>query len=505
MSTPTKHAIFTLALVFSFVAYGQKEVRLYEKAEQELQASHYLEALTYYKEISDINPAFEDVEFKLEVCSLLSTPGDNKPIEGFLAMEETYGDTDDRYYYWLGKIYVHRYMIDEAIDSFDKFRQRVALTGSESQEFVESLLAHAERLKEYFYNPDDYAIHHLESPVNSPFSELSPVYSEEQDELLFASDRDGSGITPFKIYYTRSKAEGWDPLTQVETLGSFTRNNANIEVVNDDGRLFIFREENGGDLFYSEPSGDSWTIPVEFDSKVSNNQLASHFFINEHEDRIVFATNVNDEGLDIYESFKDPKNGRWSKPSPFHSAINTKYNEDSPYLSPDESKLYFCSDRPGGLGGYDVYVSTYDPDNYSWSEPKNMGWPINSPDSELHFKMNPDQNSGYFVSNRLHTQGDFDIYFFWHIDKVKIEGRIYDEHTNEPLTNAEIRFHPSQYLDEYFRSEVDATGKYSTKIISDEIFEVEIIRHGNVVHTERFEIHASGNETTTHMKDFTVH
>lgn len=504
-TAPIKKLLFFSAILISFNSFGQKEARLYAKAEESFQAMKYFEALKSYKEISSIDSKYLDVEYKLEICSLLSSPGDNKPLETFFKLGETYAQEDDHYYYWLGKIYTHRYMIDEAMDAFEKFQQQVTYSGSEDVAFTKNLIEQSEILKEYFYNPGNYEIHQLEAPVNSTGAELSPVYFEEGNELLFASNRSGNGDDSFKIFYTKSSPTGWAPLKEVTSLGTFARNNANIEVVNEDGKLFIFREENGGDLYYSQASGDTWTLPVEFDSRVSNNHLHSHFFINEHEDRIVFASDENANGLDIFESFRDPENGKWSKPKPFHSAINSSFNDDSPYLSPDESKLYFCSDRPGGLGGYDIYVSTFDEATFSWSEPENLGWPINSPDNEFHFKMNPNQSSGYFVSDRLHTMGDYDIYFFWEVQQVKIEGRIFDETVNGPLTNAEIRFHPSQYLDEYFRSEIDATGRYSTKIISDEVFEVEIISQGNIVHTERFEIHASGGEATTHLKDFSVH
>lgn len=499
----TKKAFFIIGLLSAISAYSQKEAKLYEEAEEALNANNFKKALSFYQQVSAIDPKYQDIEYKMEVCYLLTPSGDDRPLQKLLDLK-SYGEKDEHYYYWLGKVYTHRYMIGEAIDAFDLFAQKVSFTGNEDVVQTRELLAHAKQLKDFFDNPDDFEIHQLESPVNSPAAELTPVYSKKADELLFASNRNGSGEQAFKIYYTKSGPNGWTPVQEIKNLGTFTRSNANIEVVNEDGKLFIFKEENGGDLFFSQPSGDTWTTPVEFDSKVSNNDIASHFFINEHEDRIIFASDERGTGLDIYESFKDPEDGKWSKPQPFHSAINSRYSEDSPYLSPDETKLYFCSDRPGGVGGYDVYVSTYDAKTFSWSEPKNMGWPINSPDDEFHFKMNEDQNSGYFVSNRLHTKGDYDIYFFWHIEKVKIEGRIFDQKVNGPLADAEIRFHPSQYLDEYFGSKIDETGRYSTSIISDEIFSVEIIVQGNVVHTEKFEIHESGKEATTHIKDFTV-
>lgn len=496
--------ITALTIFWSLSTYGQKEVRLYDKAEEFLKNHRYSEALNNYNEVQEISPDFGDVPYKISITSYLSGKKDDDSVSDYLQFENTYGSTDDHYYYWLGQIHLRRYELDKATAAFEKFQQNAGYTGGADTEESAEKIAHAVQLKNYFDNPDNYSIHQLESPVNSASAELSPVYFEEKKELLFASNRGKSGESPFVIYYAKSGADGWEKPVEITNLGSFSRKNANIEVVNDDGKLFLFSDDKGGDLFYSQASGTRWTTPVEFDARVSNNHLASHFFINEHEDRIIFASDEGSDGLDIYESFKDPESGKWSRPSPFYSAVNSEFNEDSPYLSPDESTLYFCSDRPGGIGGYDVYVSKYNSENFSWSEPENMGWPINSPNDEFHFKMNFDQTSGYFVSNRLHTKGDYDIYFFWEVEKVQVQGRIFDNQLKGPLTNAEIRFHPSQYLDEYFGSTVDNTGRYSTKIISDEIFKVEILLGGQIIHEERFEIHDTSGEPTTHIKDFSV-
>lgn len=493
-----------LLFAFSGPLLAQKEAKLYEKAEEQFAGHRYEEARVLYQEASAENPRFEDVEYKLEICTLLTGAGDDRQLDRFLSFENTYGRSDQHYFYWLGKIYTRRYMIDEAVKAFEQFQQTAAYSGSSDEEATQDLITHSQQLKDYFENPDSYEVHQLEAPVNSSSTELTPVFFEGNNELLFASDRSGSGEDPFKVYYTKKTGQNWEPLVEVSSLGTFTRSNANLEVVNEDGRLFIFREEKGGDLFYSEPSGDSWNVPAEFDSRVSNNHIASHFFINEHEDRIIFASDESENGLDIYESFKDPENGKWSKPKPFFSSINSEYDEDSPYLSPDETRLYFCSNRPGGVGGYDVYVSEYEPDSYTWSKPVNMGWPINSPNDEFHFKMNEDQSSGYFVSDRLHTKGSFDIYSFWHIDKVKVEGRIFDQTAGGPLSDAVIRFHPSLYLDEYFQSPVDQSGRYSTQIISNETFRVEILKDGTIIYEDKFEIHDTGGTLTTHIKDFTI-
>lgn len=495
-------SLVIICLSVATIASGQKEAKAYANAEELLHAHRYQAALSAYQQVSQINPEYEDVKYKLAITSFLAGAKDDAPISEFLAFEPTYALSDDHFYYWLGQIHTRRYQLDEAIKSYEKFQQKVDYSGSDDDESTQKI-AYASKLKYYFNNPDNYSIHQLESPVNSASAELSPVYFEDEKELLFASNRSG-GPDGFQIFYAKSGSNGWEAPVQVNNLGTFSRKNANIEVVSEDGKLFIFKEDNGGDLFYSQASGNTWTTPVEFDARVSNNHIASHFFINEHEDRIIFASDEDSDGLDLYESYKDPENGKWSRPAPFYTSINSAYNEDSPYLSVDEQTLYFCSDRPGGIGGYDVYISRYDAENFSWSDPENMGWPINSPNDEFHFKMNVDQKAGYFVSNRLHTKGDYDIYFFWEVEKVKVEGRVFDGSISGPLTNAEIRFHPSQYLDEYFSSSIDNTGRYSTKIISDEIFKVEIIENGQVILEEKFEIHDASGQPTTHIKDFRV-
>lgn len=503
VATTLKSILLLISISGSLTALGQKEVRLYEKAEQQFALHNYEQALQLYKEVAEIAPDFEDTDYKITINTLLTGAGDEQPATEMLQYEDTYATSDDHFYYWLGLIHLRRYQIDEATAAFERFKQKLAYTGNEDPRTL-ALVDHAEELKYFFENPDDYEIHQLEAPVNSNAAELTPVYFEGNKELLFASNRGKSGERPFTIYYTKSGDNGWESPVEVKNLGNFTRENANIEVVNQDGRLFLFREEKGGDLFYSQASGDTWTLPVEFDARVSNNHLHSHFFINEHEDRIIFGSDEGADGLDLFESYKDPENGKWSKPAPFYLSINSPYNEDSPYLSPDEQTLYFSSDRPGGLGEYDVYVSYYDPATFTWSEPENMGWPINSPNKEFHFKMNADQKSGYFVSNRLHTKGDYDIYFFWHVDKVKVKGRIFDQASQGPLTGAEIRFRPSQYLDEFFTSPIDGQGYYQTDVFADEVFRVEILKDGKVLMTDKFEVHDTSGQNTTHIKDFTI-
>lgn len=483
--------------------------KVFKDAEEALYREDFETALTNYQQLvgSGLNYG-NRVFYKAELCSLL-TKFQSKPIQGFLQYEEEMLKEDKFFNYWKGRVMLRKYRMEDAIFSLREFlSQRVYLSDEIKQE-ARQWIMWATNAKNFMDNPDSYEIHLLDAGVNSEFAELSPVYFSENEELLFLSNR-RADPDKYQIYHTVHEGERkWSKPEAVYGVGEFNRETANIEVVDEDGRLFQFRTEKGGDLFYSEPTGDrkGWTTPQEFDSRVTSTHLSSHFFINEHEDRIIFASDVGSKkkpNLNLMQSFKDPSSGNWSKPAPFTTVINSSFQEDSPYLSPDEKTLYFASDGHSSMGGYDIFKSEYDEGTQTWSDPENMGFPLNSPEDEIHFKMNPNQKSGYFTSNRLNTLGDYDIFFFWEINKIDIEGRVIDAETNQPVTDAEIYFRPYEYFDMYYYSELSSDGKYKTQITSDDTFQVEIKKDGVVLYEEVFEIHETDGLPTTHIKDFVL-
>lgn len=494
-----------IAFIFTCnLAPAQSPDKLYTRGIESFYKEDFEAAITHFELLHSGGKYYKDSEYRLEIAYLVLPKHRERTLEKMLKFEEFKSKNDKFYYYWMGRIYANRYMFPEAVDAWEKFLNRKAYKSEEIVAETKKYLDRAKNLVKFFDNPDNYEIHQLEAPINTEFAETTPVYSEAKDELLFASNRSNPSKDVFKIYHSEGNDTGWSPPSQLDILGTFDRDQANVEVVNEDGKLFIYKNVKKGDLFYSEPEENGWKTPVEFDSKITSTHMESHFYINEHEDRIIFSTKNKKAGLDLMESFRDPSSGKWSDPKPFSLTINSEYNEDSPFLSSDEKHFYFLSDRPGGVGGYDVYHSVFDSESNSWTSPINMGWPINSPDDEIHFKVNSDMNSGYFSSNRIHSKGDYDIFFFWKIEKTKIKGRVINALTQEPLNSGEIRFHPSQYIDEYFRSPLDSTGRYSMDIISDETFRVEVTHYTDTLMVENFEIHDAKGESITHYKDFYV-
>ncbi len=498
---------FLILLLISAGISAQNLEKAYDRALDTFYSEEFSDALEMFNFIIENDPTYEDVAYRAEICSLL-TMKRYTSFEKYLSFKEEMSRKDKFYHYWAGRVYMEKYRFSDASEALKIF---VRSRGQKSREVLDEArnwVKWSLEAQKLLDNPKFYEIHMLEKGVNTEYAELSPVFFPLKEELLFMSNRDAAKPDYFEVFHTIHESNRkWSVPTKVPGLGTFTRENANIELVDEDGRLFQFRKHKGGDLYYSEPTDTrtGWTEPVEFDSKITATHLGSHFFINEHEDRIIFSKNVGSkkkENLDLFQSFKNAKTGEWTKPALFTSNINSEFNEDSPYLSSDEKTLYFASDGHSAIGGYDIFKTTFDSASLTWSEPINMGFPINSPADEMQFKLNPDQTSGYFVSSRLNTLGDFDIFFFWDLHTVKIKGRIIQQEGENILEDARIYFRPDPYTDMHFFSEIAEDGSYATEIPSDDIFHVEIKGKNGIVYLDDFEIHDTGGSSTTYLKNF---
>ncbi len=115
-------------------------------------------------------------------------------------------------------------------------------------------------------------------------------------------------------------------------------------------------------------------------------------------------------GYDLWIAERDLTTGQWSTPQNAGPAINTRYHEISPTLSPDGKTLFFSSDRPGGFGHYDIYRSRYT--GQAWASPENLGEPVNSARDDEYAILSADGLWLYFASDRrdLAARGGLDLY-----------------------------------------------------------------------------------------------
>ena len=173
--------------------------------------------------------------------------------------------------------------------------------------------------------------------------------------------------------------------------------------------MYIYYDENGGDLYECRLKGDIWDKPRPL--KEINTSAGEKSAAVSADGQILFFTSNRDGGqggVDIYWSHLSP-NGKWGKPENLGMVVNTEYDEDGVFFHPDGKTLYFSSKGHDNMGGYDIFKTVLQPDN-SWSKPENLGYPINTTSDDIYFVLSANGLTGYYSSLRDDGVGEKDIF-----------------------------------------------------------------------------------------------
>jgi outer membrane protein OmpA-like peptidoglycan-associated protein/tetratricopeptide (TPR) repeat protein len=202
------------------------------------------------------------------------------------------------------------------------------------------------------------------------------------------------------------------------------------------------------DIYYSKFEFGYWTDIIPLPGKVNNPcTWESQPSISSDGQTLYFVSNRGG-GFGEYDIYQSERlsDGAWGEPKNLGKKINTAGREASPFIHSDSQTLYFSSDGRAGMGGYDIFYSKR-MDDGGWSEPRNIGYPINTQYDELGFIVSTDGRYGYFSSDRIGLgPGGKDFYAFELYESARpekvlfIKGEIRDEETSTPMeARVEIR------------------------------------------------------------------
>lgn len=186
-------------------------------------------------------------------------------------------------------------------------------------------------------------------------------------------------------------------------------------IISADGKIMYFVSDRKGgmggqDIWKTVRVGGHWTPPINLGAPLNTPADEGLDTFSQDEKTVYLTSDSRPDGLgknDIYLSRFI--NNKWTEPENLGAPINSEYNDANASLSADGKKLFFVSDRPGGQGGYDIWVSELGADG-KWGEPKNLGEPINTPDWEGAVFIAPDGLTLYFSSNGHEGYGGADIF-----------------------------------------------------------------------------------------------
>jgi OOP family OmpA-OmpF porin len=241
----------------------------------------------------------------------------------------------------------------------------------------------------------------LSDTVNAFEMQYFPVLTVDEQQLIFTRLMNISRINENEdLMVSMKNAEGrWGkPVSISDNINSPTGNEGTC-AISADGRQIIFafcaKVDGRCDLFESVKVGDEWTTPVKLGPEVNSSAWEAHPSLSADGRMLFFASNRKGGmgSSDIYVSYK-MENNKWTKAENLGDKINTPYGERSPFLHVNGSTLFFSSDGRPGFGGYDIYRSELE--DGKWTEPVNFGYPVNTHEHQFSLFITRDGQRGFY-------------------------------------------------------------------------------------------------------------
>ncbi len=316
-------------------------------------------------------------------------------------------------------------------------------------------------IQKWTENPSKYKISDVKK-INSRNADFAPAFlSDNYNELVFTSTREEKNSKnkeidkwtgqPFSnLYVSRQDRKGeWSVPKPIGASGNINTK-ANEGAAQTDSRfnnLYFTRCKVTPDvasqcqLFVSRRTGRSWgkARPVKI-LNVDTLQSYGQPTLSRDGLMLIFSSDRKggQGGKDLWVSIRKTKNSAFGRPVNLGKIINTKGDEMFPFLRGDTT-LYFSSDGHGGMGGLDIFVSKIDSSG-KWGKPQNLKYPMNSPFDDFGIVFHPTKNFGYLSSNRKGGRGKEDIYYFIEPPlEFTLSGTVTNERTLFGVPNAQIK------------------------------------------------------------------
>jgi outer membrane protein OmpA-like peptidoglycan-associated protein/tetratricopeptide (TPR) repeat protein len=382
----------------------------------------YPQALEHYLMAYQYNASDPALNYRIGVC-YLNTDHKDKALFYLEAAYTADSILSQDILYLLGRAHQYRYEFEEALKYYRAFIQGPGYVptvplAAEARKHIEE----CQHAKEVVSDTVPAVITDMGSAINSPWDDYKAIVSPAGDRLFFTSRRRYSpkqlpnrydGKYEEDIYLSEADGNGWTAALRAGKPLNTRYNNAALALMPDGSELFLYDGKKGkGDILSSRQAKGKWTKPKKITKKINSKGQETALWISPDSSTVYFVSDnqkLTTGGKDIFVVHRDAK-GRWSDPQPLDTTINTKWDEESPWLTPDGRTLYFSSEGHNSMGGFDVFRSHLDDEGH-WSVPENLGVPLNTPDDDLFYFPSPvDSMTAYISGIRSETHGLKDIY-----------------------------------------------------------------------------------------------
>jgi len=441
--------LMTLSLVAQAQRYALRETFL--DADSWFYYQEYEEALSQFQQVYQQDTTHANVAYKIGYCYLNIDGQETRAIPYLeqAARDYTFTYRDNTYserrapadaIFYLGNAYLINNQIEKAKKTYQEFKQLLEDNNSlfidpenrYNLEFLNKQIRACDMALKLMNKPISYVANNVKAPINTNFSDITPVISGDGNSMVY--------VTKLKFYdaifYTRKVDGQWtSPINLMGQLG--IDDNAHPTSINYDGtELYLYREERlAGDIYVSHLKEGIWSKAQKLNEGLNTKYWEAHASISPDGKQLYFVSNrEGGQGdLDIY--IADRLTGdTWGNIRNLGPVINTKWSENTPFLSADESMLFFASEGHKNIGGYDIFYSLKVGE--LWTKPKNIGYPLSTTNDDMFYYPMQDGTQGYLAQFSSKGFGNKDIYRLEISDlmtpsDVRVEGQLTMDNTED--------------------------------------------------------------------------
>jgi hypothetical protein len=383
-------------LLFPMVASSQvsvEEKNIFTRAESFYVFEEYELANQLYLLIE--TPENMNIKYKIGTC-YLNIPSEKEKSIPYLeeavktasydskteSLKEMRAPLDS--YFYLAKAYMINNELEKGLNTLQTFSKfaRETKGGMENLEYVEQQIQACKNSIQFKQVPATFKKETLGKDITMGSMNENPAVSYDGNSMVYTERRGISNA----IMYVKKENGTWQTPVEITSELNAGEDCSSCSLNKDGTLLFLYKTDNYDGAIYSSNLVDgSWKPIKKLNKNINTKFYESHAAISYDGNKLYFTSN-RDGGkgnLDIYVSEKD-NTGDWGPAVNLPGDINSSYNEDTPFITKNDSLLYFCSEGHNSMGGYDLFKSQRS--GSEWKTPSNLGYPLNTPDDDKFFQ-----------------------------------------------------------------------------------------------------------------------
>ncbi len=396
----------------SYKSSSKKAVKYFEKARQEFLNDNAKSLMYVEKSLSYDENYLDAILLKAELYQ--TTLKDSLALISYNRIFEIDSMAYPKSAISMAKLYMKHFRYDESIALLKWF-----LSLQDQKEIIRNIaekeLSLAEFRKNLFENPVSYNPKNLGCVINSSDDAYINQYYPAEEKIVFTNFHRFESLVSENVFVSNLMDSLWImPKPLLENIDSYGYvGAANISSDGDEIYFSGCGWENGYgscDIYCVNFTDGKWSEPKNI-SSINTSEWESQPCVSHDGKELYFVRRNGKLGTsDIFVSYRD-ENNNWSKAERLSFVINTDGNEMAPFIHYDGKTLYFSSDTHLGMGSYDLFVSHRDV-NGEWTEPINMGYPLNSSGGEMNIVVSNDAVRAFISAEKSGGYGEYDIYEF---------------------------------------------------------------------------------------------